>query len=76
MKVRFPGVIGRGCRTPDATTIQTTYDYNGGGPNDFGGAAQWPVLQLFVRFEEDHEENAELLAERLELWLREQGVIK
>jgi hypothetical protein len=57
-----PGQFARGCTEDEAVEIKLGHHYNGGGPDAFGGAEQWPVLEVTVNLPEGTEGHAYLLA--------------
>jgi predicted esterase len=75
MKAQYIGKIGRDCESMGAVVIETGYFYSGSGVESFGGAKQWPRLRATVQFQEGEDDKAEQLAEELEQWLRDKGVI-
>lgn len=44
----FAGLIGNGCRSTTAVTIEHTHCINGSGGDAFGGASEWPMLRVQI----------------------------
>lgn len=60
-----PGTMAGHVEMDSVSKIEIGHHINGSGPDCFGGAKQWPHVQLNVNFNEDEQPLAELFAKQL-----------
>lgn len=53
------GLNGRSSQSGNAHIVEVHWNYNGSGPQAFGGAREWPVVSAHVSFVEGEEQRAE-----------------
>lgn len=51
-QINIPGISGRE-RFPNSNTVRLIKNYNGSGPEAFGGAEDWPVIEAKITFDAD-----------------------
>lgn len=75
MLKKFTGKIGNNFKTLGAAEIAERVNYNGSGPNAFGGAKKWPCLNVKVSFQVGEEAKMSALATQIENLLVELGYV-
>jgi hypothetical protein len=64
-----PGVIARAIECEDAIWIEVHKNYNGSGPEAFGGAEEWPVITLRWSFDESASSQVDELRKQLQAFV-------
>lgn len=62
-------VIANNYSSPNAITIECHKNFNGSGPDHFGGAKEWPHLTIRIGFPVDSEDQRDKLAVKLAKFL-------
>jgi len=70
----FPGIIGRGCRSHNATIMRFGSAICGSLGDPFG-AQKWPYLRVEVQTEVGNEDKLVRVADEIEAILRREGLI-
>jgi len=66
----IPSVIAGNWRCGNGVVLTVTKNFNGAGPKHFGGADEWPVVELHFSFPSDRQDVADKLAVSLEALVR------